>query len=215
MGVHSITSVGNHGTIGLWEMPLTYEEIESNNQLTPSDLASLNGISNEARKIQILSARFLVRAMDPTIDTNLLSRDAMGAPYFKDTKTNISISHSGKYVAVSLSCQGKTGIDIEKIGEKVGRIQDKFMSENEKNCGNAQNFECLNEYQHVIWGAKEALFKLYGKGGIFFKEDLEVSPFKYGGKGNVEARILKSDCMQSFTIYYERVEDYMLVYIID
>jgi len=215
VGVHSITSVENHGIIGLWEMALTYGEIESNNQLSPSDLASLNGISNEARKIQILSTRFLVRAMDPDIDTNLLSRGVTGVPYFKGNKTKISISHSGKYVAVALSCHGKTGIDIEKIGEKVGRIQDKFMNDKEKECGYEQNLECLNEYQHVIWGAKEALFKLYGKGGVFFKEDLEVDPFKYIGKGYVEARISKSDFKQSFTINYERVEDYMLVYIFD
>jgi phosphopantetheinyl transferase len=213
VGIHSIISVGNHGTIGLWEMPLTYGEIESNNQLSPSDLASLNGISNEARKIQILSTRFLIRALDPNIDTNLLSRDVMGAPYFKDTKTKISISHSGKYVAVSLSCQGKTGIDIEKIGSKVNRIEDKFMSEREKKCGYEQNPHCINEYRHVVWGAKEALFKMYGKGGVFFKKELEVNPFKFAKKGEVKGRICKTDFDQSFVINYERLPDYMLVYV--
>ncbi len=38
------------------------------------------------------------------------------------------------------------------------------------------------------WGAKEALYKLYGKGGISFKNDILLSPFSYQSIGNLTAR---------------------------
>ena len=213
MGVVFINSLDSCGIIGLWEITAPYKEMESKYQLQKGDMASMEGISNEVRKLQILCTRLLIREMDPGIDTSLLTRDAMGMPYFKEAGPKISISHSGKYVTVSLSFQHKTGIDIEKIGEKVNRVQDKFMNGTEKKCGIDQNIDCIHEYQHVIWGAKEALFKLYGKGGVSFKEDLAVMPFQYQDKGSFNGKIYKADFEQSFSINYERIGDYMLVYV--
>ena len=213
MGVVFINSLDSCGIIGLWEITASYKEMESKCQLQKGDMASIERISNGVRKVQILCTRLLIREMVPGIDTGLLTRDAMGMPYFKEAGPKISISHSGKYVTVSLSFQHKTGIDIEKIGEKVNRIQDKFMNNAEKKCGLDQNADCINEYQHVIWGAKETLFKLYGKGGVNFKEDLLVKPFQYQGKGSFNGKIDKADFEQTFSINYERIGDYMLVYV--
>ena len=61
----------------------------------------------------------------------------------------------------------------------------------------------------MIWGAKEALFKLYGKGGVSFKEDLTVMPFQYQGKGRFYGKISKDDIDQFFHINYERIDNYL------
>ena len=99
MGLYSITSIGDYGAIGLWKISKSIKEFELKNKLLAKEITALGGVSNEMRKIQILSARLLVNAMIPGIDTGLLLRNAAGKPYFKGLKKKISISHSGEFVA--------------------------------------------------------------------------------------------------------------------
>ena len=94
-----------------------------------------------------------------------------GKPFLTN-KQHISISHSGAYVAVGISDKA-IGIDIEKNNEKLVRIAHKFVGAEEK--------ELLIENPKTglqrIWTAKESIYKLIGKPGLSFKNDIHIQYF--------------------------------------
>ena len=62
----------------------------------------------------------------------------------------------------SLPC----GLDIEQRNAKIGRIARKFVNAEEEAFCSATDLDRL----HIIWGAKEAMFKWYGLGGVDFRK---------------------------------------------
>ena len=65
---------------------------------------------------------------------------------------------------------------------------------------------------HIIWGIKEVLFKIYGRGGVDFKNHLLVYPFKPDEEGIVKAEIKKDNRVKDFRINYFFTKEFLLVY---
>ena len=74
---------------------------------------------------------------------------------------------------------------------------------------------------HVYWGAKEALYKAYGKGELDFKKNILVEPFLYenipyhASDGEFQGTILKEDFKKNFNLFYRKIDNYILVYAIE
>ncbi|MBQ0741343.1 4'-phosphopantetheinyl transferase superfamily protein, partial [Aquimarina celericrescens] len=78
---------------------------------------------------------------------------------------HISITHSFEFTGVIVSDK-KVGIDIEKQREKIKLIAPKFTPiEEYKALGDGED---LIRKLTIVWGAKESLYKLYGKRGLLF-----------------------------------------------
>lgn len=114
------------------------------------------------------------------------------------------MSHTSTFCAVSLS-DIPTGLDIEIIGTKVERISSRFLSEAEK------DFATTTYHKHVIWGAKEAMFKAWSKGNIQFNSDIIISPFDYREEGDIKA-FFKG---RYYSLGYKKLDQLMLVYLLD
>ena len=72
------------------------------------------------------------------------------------------------------------------------------------------------EMLHVMWGAKECLFKAYGKGQLPFATHIQLDPFFYYDKGgNLNGKVEKDEYFRTFNIEYALIEDYMLVYAVE
>jgi 4'-phosphopantetheinyl transferase len=138
--------------------------------------------------------------------------DSHGKPHLSEDNRKISFSHSGEYAAMMLSDQF-AGIDFELIRPKVLNIIHKFL--------NPPELESIlpdhaAEHAHVYWGAKEALYKVYGKQQLIFKEHILLTPFIYKEpKGHFYARIETDDFKKEFKLYYEKMFGFMLVYIVN
>ena len=144
-------------------------------------------------------------------DPFFLEYDAFGKPRLKNNGLYLSISHSGDYSAVITSKTGPVGIDIEHLKDRIYRIRERFLSgEEDRNIGEPNMLEKL----YVAWGAKEALYKIYGKPEVDFQRDIFIESFDYlcGGKGQCTARMKTPEGLEAFDIFYERISDYMLVY---
>jgi phosphopantetheinyl transferase (holo-ACP synthase) len=63
----------------------------------------------------------------------------------------------------------------------------------------------------VIWGAKEAIFKVQNEVGISFKDHIHLSPFTIKSKKGRALLNLGSLHLQ-YDIFFEEIENYMLVY---
>src|SRR4030095_14660533 len=101
--------------------------------------------------------------------------DEFGKPHLHDGK-HISITHSHQFSAIILSDQ-VVGIDIELQREKIIRIADKF-TETEFAFLEAEEKEEYIRKLTVIWGVKEAIFKIRNEKGISFKEHIKVCAFE-------------------------------------
>lgn len=138
--------------------------------------------------------------------------DTHGKPHFTIGTRQVSFSHSGDYAAIMIS-DSNAGIDFELIRPKVMNIIHKFMNEEELKSLNGV-FQA--EHAHVYWGAKEALYKVYGKQELIFKNNIIIDPFSYtANKGYFKAKLIVNDYKKNFRLYYEVIKGYMLVHIVN
>jgi len=103
-----------------------------------------------------------------------------------------------------------TGIDIELIRDKVLKIQDKFLSDDE-----IRDAENNVDKLILYWGAKETLFKLYGLKEIVFADHLFIHDFELKNQGLLTAEIRLETFHKKLSLHYEKLEDYMLVYVLE
>lgn len=139
----------------------------------------------------------------------LISYDELGKPYLLNSDQHISISHSGEYVAASLHPTVRTGIDLELTGDRIHRVKDKFIN-SEEALGLRKGLE--TEMLYVIWGAKECAFKIYGKGGVDFRNHLKVKQFEFSTTGHTEVTLAKPDVKDKFGVRWEYFGDLILVH---
>lgn len=139
-------------------------------------------------------------------------KDAFNKPSLKvdDEPYHISITHSFQYAAVIASRTRTVAIDMEKLDERIGRVQHKFMREDE--------LSYLGEQDRVtmlttIWSAKETLYKYYGKKEVDFKQHLYVAPFIPAHDFHLEGRISKPDLSCTLKVCAAIMDEYVLTYI--
>ena len=63
---------------------------------------------------------------------------------------------------------------------------------------------------HVIWGAKECIYKIYGKKGVDFKENMKINKFNYLKDNYLVANIDMPDYQKEISIYYEKISNCIL-----
>ena len=89
-------------------------------------------------------------------DSSYMQDDEQGLPA-------ISISHSHQWVAIALATSKKSiGLDLEFVSEKAGRVQHKFLTQEE------QLLISPTLSPTALWCAKEATYKLCNHSGTFF-----------------------------------------------
>ena len=66
---------------------------------------------------------------------------------------------------------------------------------------------------HFYWGAKEALYKAYGRRELDFREHIIIEPFDLNSpEGEMRGRITKGDFSANYQLKYRSVQDFVLVY---
>jgi 4'-phosphopantetheinyl transferase len=164
--------------------------------------------SNTRLRTQRLAIRVLLKLLTGSIDLQYFSE---GKPFLSNPNVYLSISHSHDMVALIINPVHETGIDLEAIDPKILRVKNKFMSSFELS---AIDPEKQIDHLYVYWCAKEALYKLYGKKGIRFIEDLPITPFTYSLQGGrIKGSIRLKDMNREISLCYEKVKDHMLVYV--
>lgn len=164
------------------------------------------------RKQQLFAARYLLQELTNDSKPYIIAYTDHGKPFIKDCPWEISVSHSGEFIALILSKDRKTGIDIEVLDPRIFRIENKFLRTDEKEFIHPNHYL---EQLYIIWSTKEVLFKIYEKGGLIFKENLHVHPFDYTTKGSISADIIKDEYKKKFTVYYEKIDNLILVYAVE
>lgn len=200
-------------TIGLWDVSgLSHDELMENATFfSEKEKSEIHILKSDHRKKEKLAAKILIGQLLGK-DTQIIY-DVHGKPFIGNSNCHLSISHSHGHLAVIVNEANSTGIDIQKFTPKISSIRKKFMSEAELKSISGLPEEL--EMQHVIWGAKECMYKEFGKEGIIFSEQMRCEPFNYTIKGVLNASLETKNTLKNYKIAYKKSGDFMLVYIVD
>ena len=204
-------NLAEKGKIAIWEISESVEALYSMLQLDEKEQQHFHALS-KARQKQWLGSRVLLRTLLQTEQYIELTIDEHRKPFLNNLPFEIAISHANHLAAVIIYEGKKVGVDIEKISERILKIKNKFLSPEElKFIASSNELEQL----HVCWGAKESLFKLYGKGSLPFIDGIKIAAFEYGKIGQVAASIAIPAYHANFNVQYLKYEDFMLTWVIE
>lgn len=189
----------------IWKITETFEALFGQVVLNDSNRNRLDGMKSEMHQRAFLSVRKLLQKAGYT-DFDLFY-DSFGKPHLHNGNY-ISITHSHEFSAIIISNE-TVGIDIELQRNKIIKIAHKF-------CDNEFQFLDFDSEDYirkltVIWGAKEAIFKIRNEKGISFKEHINVCNFELNIKQNI-AQLHFENKIKEFAIHFEEIEDFTLVY---
>jgi Phosphopantetheinyl transferase len=131
-------------------------------------------ITHPHKQLQHLAGRYLLQHLYPDFPYHLIEIADTNKPYLPNEEYHFSISHCGDYAAVIVSKDHRVGIDIELVTEKVEKVKQKFLNEQELN--NIQYSTFNIQHLTLLWCCKEAVFKWYASGGVDFKEHIHLYP---------------------------------------
>ncbi len=196
------------GEWGIWKIEESEHFYYQHLNLTTQELAQVHKIKGEGRRLEWLASRYLLHVMSGRATRGACLKDEFGKPYLEHSDFQISISHSNRYAAV-IAAPFLVGIDIQKIVLKIERIAHKFLRDCEAESITEDN---RLEHLHVYWGAKEALYKAYGRRTLDFCKHILVEPFSYKTpEGFFRGSVRKGDFEADFNLRYELIGDLMLV----
>lgn len=197
----------NHTAIYVWKIEESLTNLAENMPLTVKSEERMVAMKSDLHKCGFLSVRHLLKAAGYS-DFDLFYNDN-GKPHLTDGK-HISITHSFTYSAIAIS-DFAIGIDIEKNREKIKIIQHRFVNFER---GFIHKDDDYIEQLTVIWGAKEALYKIYPFGGLTFKNDIDINSFQIADK-KTTGYIKVEGWDKNYDIRFEQLDGFTLVYALE
>ncbi len=192
-------------TLGIWEVLETEAELTGSYPADHLELEKLKSFSHPFRRTQFLASRLLLHTLIPG---SKIIYDENGKPFPDKKNMHISLSHSGKLIAMMID-ENKCGIDIETIRPKIEKIAVRFLSDEELPFALQ---EPTIERLHVYWCVKEAIYKVNGEKNISLKTDIFVHQLNPTISGITSATLTKSGKSFSINVHYERFQDCMLAW---
>ncbi|MGB3180553.1 MAG: 4'-phosphopantetheinyl transferase superfamily protein [Cyclobacteriaceae bacterium] len=194
---------------GHWHLAESAEKLQQ--MMEAQDLPAAGGLSiaHPRRRAEWMAGRLLLAALlsEAGEVPEPPEKDTYGKPYFRRAPWQPALSHRHPWVVGMLHTQEAAGIDIEKPDEKLRRLSHKFLCDPERDDA-ADDPEALCIY----WAAKEALYKMYGKKGVIFRDQLHIEPFQRGERGVITGHIRMPDMERTVTMHFERLDELFLVH---
>lgn len=164
--------------------------------------------AREHKLIEWYASRYLLHRITDSEERPPCLRDDFGKPFLRGIEQCVSISHSDDLVSACIG-DGRFGIDLQVYRQKIARIGQKFVNAVEEK---QIDVRYLLDYLHLIWGAKEGMYKAYGMKGIRFKEHLHVQlPHNWEEEGKISGRLEREELIMHFDIFYRKLGRSMLV----
>lgn len=197
--------------IGVWQITETEDELRALSSIPTDEMEEISYIKSEKLRKQKLAVRALLSEMFE--DKVYLSHHDNGKPYIENSVTNISITHTEKYVAVILNDNEDVGIDIESLDRDFSAVEKKALSEEE--IDDLEDDEKRNEQLAIYWCAKEAIFKKIGQYDVNFAEQIEIERFRPKKDGELEATFEDEDGFEEeFDLNYIEFDRHVLVWVV-
>ncbi len=170
-------------------------------------------ITHPHKRLQHLAGRYLLPFLFPDFPHEEIEIADTRKPFLRDEQYHFSISHCGDYAAAIVSSTERVGIDIEMITPRVDRIKHKFLHEDELFFVDSHPIDQQIRLLTLLWSAKEAMFKWWGRGDVDFSEAMRTFPFTMNAAGMIDGSFGKEEFNSNVKLNYEMREDLSLVWL--
>ena len=210
MALYLRKTLDNKAEIAVWQITETEEELKSMCSVPNDEMEEISWIRSESLRKQRLAVRAL---LDQLFEEKVyLSHHDNGKPFLENMVTNISITHTDRYVAIILHESEDVGIDIESLDRDFKAVELKALSEDEID---DLDDDRRNEQLAIYWCAKEAIFKRLSLYNVDFAEQIEVERFHPRGEGELEATFINKDGHEEeFELEYTTFDRHGLVWVV-
>ena len=199
-----------HSRLGVWQITESEKELRDKTSIPSDELEEISYIKSESLRKQKLAVRALLNEMFE--DRVYLSHHDNGKPYIENCASNISFTHTDKYVAVILNDTEEVGIDCESLDRDFSAVEKKALSEDEIE---DLDDERRNEQLAIYWCAKEAVYKKISRYNVDFAEQIEVEDFNLRGEGELDATFIHKDGYEEeMELEYMTFDRHVLVWVV-
>ena len=206
MPLYKSLTVDKNTKVLIWKIEESFNELNANVFLSDKSQTRLNSMKSELHQRGFLSVRHLLNEVGYS-DRDLVY-DEFGKPHLKDGK-HISITHSFTFSGIIVSDDIPVGIDIEKQRDKILKIAHKFTPFEEYKT--IANHDALVSKLTIVWGAKESLYKIYGKKKLLFLHHIYVDDFKFSDE-KTSGEIRYEGEVSSYEIHFLEFEGFTCVF---
>lgn len=210
MALYLRKKLDNKAEIAVWQITETEEQLTSLSSVPNDEMEEISIIRNKNQRMQRLAVRALLNEVFE--EKMYLDHHDNGKPYLENCVTNISITHTDKYVAIITHDEDDLGIDIESLDRDFSAVEKKVLSEDE-----IEDLEddTRNEQLAIYWCAKEAIFKRMSQNRVDLAEQIEVEKFRPKGEGELEATFIHKDGHEEeFELEYMTFDRHVLVWLV-
>ena len=210
MALYFKKELDNGAEIAVWQITETEDELKALSSVPSDEMEEISLFGSESQRKQKLAVRALINEL---FDEKMyLDHHDNGKPYLENCATNISITHTEKYVAVIIHDEDDLGIDIESLDRDFLAVEQRALSEDEIE---DLDDDSRNEQLAIYWCAKEAIFKRMSQLRVDFAEQIEVEKFRPKGKGELEATFIhKNGHEEEFDLGYVIFDRHVLVWVV-
>ena len=210
MALYLRKKLDNKAEIAVWHVTETEEELIQLSSVPTDEMEEISLFRNEDHRRQKLAVRALLNEVFE--EKMYLNHHDNGKPYLENCATNISITHTNKYVAIIIHDEEELGIDIESLDRNFAAVEQKALSEDEID---DLDDDKKNEQLAIYWCAKEAIFKRMSQNRVVFAEQIEVEKFNVRKEGELEATFIHKDGHEEdFELEYMIFDRHVLVWLV-
>ena len=209
MPILEIRKVSAGRSVALWHITEELPDLLEGSRLNKEEQAYFASVKNEIKQKEWLSGRLTVRALldQLNIPYQGMQKNEQGKPILTEADGEISLTHSYPYAAAIYDEEHEVGIDLEQPTPKLKLIARKFLSDRELEFAKEDITRLC-----IYWCAKEALYKIYSKRGLIFKENLFIQPFDPQKEGLISGSIIVNGNKKKYNLQYIVEQDHVLVY---
>lgn len=210
MALYLRKKLDNKAEIAVWQVTESEQELLDLISVPTDELEEIMLFRSESQRKQKLAVRALLNEIFE--EKMYLNHHDNGKPYLENCATNISITHTDKYVAIIIHDEEEVGIDIESLDRDFAAVEKKALSEEEIE---DLDDEKKNEQLAIYWCAKEAIFKRMSQNRVDFAEQIEVEKFNLRKEGELDATFIhKDEHEEDFELEYMMLDRHVLVWLV-
>ena len=206
MALYKTITINTTTKVFIWKIEEAIDQLKEGISLTKSNQERFASMKSEIHQKGFLSIRQLLKEINLT-DADLIY-DEYGKPHLTKGRY-ISITHSFGFTAIIFSYETPVGIDIEKQREKILKIAHKFTAIEEYKT--IANVAALIRKLTIVWGAKESLYKIYGKKKLSFLRHIHIENFNFDDE-KITGEILYKETEASYDVAFLEFEGFTCVY---
>ncbi|MGE0020052.1 MAG: 4'-phosphopantetheinyl transferase superfamily protein [Draconibacterium sp.] len=198
------------GRAGIWELTESPKELSENFLFTPLEKTEFEKINAPKRQTEYLATRLLLQKLSGK--KTRISYQPDGRPVLKESKLNISISHSANLVVVLLA-ETACGVDAELKTRNIENVAKRFLHPDEishiDSSGNGRFLQMLH------WCAKEAIFKCSRQHGIQFDQQIRIEPFDFETETFFSGTLLSENTTEHFSLQWMEFKNNIIVFCVE